>query len=132
MEQYVMMLENDSDDRYFTKSTLKDLDLEVDIRFDSFSDTLVEKTDIKPSLILLAYNTFPDNGIAMLREFKTHPQWSHIPVIILTEQMPPDHINAYYRAGANSVIKKPYSLEMTKDKIQTFFHYWLNVAEVGQ
>lgn len=131
-DPYVMMLENDADDRYFTESTLNDLGLPVRIRFESFSPALFEQTEEKPSLILLAYNTFPESGIAMLKEFKTHPQWSHIPVVILTEQMPPDHINAYYRAGANSVIKKPYSLELTRDKIQTFFHYWMNVAEVGQ
>lgn len=131
-DHYVMMLENDADDRYFTESTLRDLGLPVQIRFESFSSALLDDTEEKPSLILLAYNTFPENGIAMLKEFKRHPLWSHIPVVILTEQMPPDHINAYYRAGANSVIKKPYSESLTKDKIQTFFHYWLNVAEVGQ
>src|SRR5688572_864722 len=108
---YVLMLENDTDDRYFTKSTVEALGLSVELKFDSYSPTLLDSTKEKPSLILLAYNTFPENGIAMLREFKMHPQWAHIPVVILTEQMPADHINAYYRAGANSVIRKPSTVE---------------------
>lgn len=131
-EGYVLMLETDPDDRYFTQSAIQELQLPVQMRFEAFTPALLDLLKEKPSLILLAYNTFPENGIAMLKEFKMHPQWAHIPVVILTEQMPADHINAYYRAGANSVIKKPVTVELTRDKIRTFFHYWLNVAEVAR
>lgn len=132
-KQYVLMLENDSDDRYFTQSTLDELGLDISIYYTSFSNEVMDNLSgmNKPSIILLAYNTYPKAGVEIIRRFKSHPQFAHIPVIVLSEDIPVDHVHEYYRSGANTVIKKPSSVELTRQKVQTFFSYWLQVAEIG-
>lgn len=127
---YVLMLENDSDDRYITQSTVDELGLPVQLKFDVYSDALISSlVSDAPSLILLGYNTLPETGIRILRRFKDHPALAHIPVVILSEDISSTHIREYYRHGANSVVKKPSSVFDTRHKVSTFFNYWLEVAE---
>jgi CheY-like chemotaxis protein len=127
------MLENDSDDRYFTQSTLDELGLDISIYYTSFSNEVFDNLSgmNKPSLILLAYNTYPKAGVEIIKKFKRNPQFAHIPVIVLSEDIPVDHVQEYYRSGANTVIKKPSSVELTRQKVQAFFNYWMQVAEIG-
>ena len=129
---YVLMLENDTDDRYITQSTLAELNLSVPVRYEYYSDGLVDVIDEKdiPGVILLAYNTSPEVGFGIIQQFRKHPAYRHIPVIVLTEELQPDLIRKYYLAGANTVIKKPSSVEQTNKKIKVFFDYWFDVAEL--
>ena len=129
---YVLMLENDTDDRYITQSTLAELNLSVPVRYEYYSDGLVDVIDEKdiPGVILLAYNTSPEVGFGIIQQFRKHPAYRHIPVIVLTEELQPDLIRKYYLAGANTVIKKPSSVEQTNKKIKVFFDYWFGVAEL--
>lgn len=129
--KYVLMLENDSDDRYITQSTLKELNLTIPIRYEYWSSSLLKAlANDKPAVVLLAYNTSPENGLAIVNEIKNNKDYSDIPVVILVEQLPQEIIKKYYLAGANTVIKKPSSVEQTTKKIKTFFDYWFSVAEL--
>ena len=129
---YVLMLENDSDDRYFTQSALDELGLDIAIYYASYNNQVFD--DLvgvdKPSLILLAYNPYPHAGLEIIKKFKAHPGFAHIPLIVLSEDIPVHHIQEYYKSGANTVIKKPTNVELTRKKVQTFFNYWLQVAEI--
>ncbi|MGZ8524687.1 MAG: hypothetical protein ACXWV1_09680, partial [Chitinophagaceae bacterium] len=69
-------------------------------------------------------------AIDMVRYLKGDASLSHIPVIVLGEITTPDYIKQYYRAGANSYITKPSTVDATKKKIQLFLEYWFNVAEI--
>ena len=125
------MLENDSDDRYITQSTLSDLGFNVAMRYEYYSPALPEllKHDM-PSIILVAYNTSPENGLEVVRHFRSFRDYAHIPIIILVEELPRSYIKQYYVAGANTVVKKPSSVELTRKKIKSFFDYWFDVAEL--
>jgi CheY-like chemotaxis protein len=129
--RYVLMLENDTDDRYITQSTLKELNIKVPVRYEYWSTALLHniKND-KPGIILLAYNTSPENGLEIVKEIKTNNEFASTPVVILTEELQSDLINKYYLAGANTVIKKPSSVQQTTNKIKVFFDYWFSVAEL--
>lgn len=131
--RYVLMLENDSDDRYFTQSTLDEIGLDVSIHYTSFNNEVIDSlsTINQPSLILLANNTYPETGIAMIKKFKQHPGFAHIPLVVLIEDIPASQVQEFYKSGANTVIKKPHSVELTRKKVQTFFNYWMQVAEIG-
>jgi len=130
---YVLMFGHDNDDRYFTQSTLDELGLSISIYYASFSSELMGKLSCmqKPAVILLAGNLYPGSNMEIIREFKNHPQFAHIPIVVLSEDIPPDVVQAYYRSGANTVIKKPSTVASTTHKIGTFFNYWLNVAATG-
>ena len=129
--KYVLMLENDSDDRYITQSTINELALNIPVRYEYWSVSLLKTLENdKPGVILLAYNTSPEDGLEIVKQFRNDKNYSSIAVIVLIEQLPEELIKKYYLAGANTVIKKPSSVEQTSKKIKTFFDYWFGVAEI--
>jgi CheY-like chemotaxis protein len=69
------------------------------------------------------------SAIEILQRLRQN-EYRHIPVVILAERALNDYILDCYNHGANTVITKPSSLALTKEKIRTFFSYWENVAEL--
>lgn len=125
------MLENDSDDRYITQSTISELNVKIPVRYEYWSSSLLSALENdKPGVVLLAYNTSPENGITIVNEIRSHKSFNGIPIIVLVEQLPYQMIKKYYEAGANTVIKKPSSVAQTSKKIKTFFEYWFGIAEL--
>ena len=132
MNRFVLMLEGDGDDRYITEQTLSELDIDIPIRFFFFFFDLFNflSGEEKPSLVLIDYNSTPDNGIVVLKKLKADFRLNDIPVIILSDSDHPKYKNECYRHGASSFIKKPDTAEATNKKIAAFFHYWFDVVEV--
>lgn len=124
------MLEDDADDRYITETTIKELGYDISIKFLNYGRELITylTQSEEPSLILLDYN--PVTGADILRQLKTHPDFNHIPTVVLSEVASANHVRHCYQLGANSFIKKPDTVDMTRTKIETFFKYWLEVAEI--
>jgi CheY-like chemotaxis protein len=129
-EHYVLMLEDDADDRYITETTIEELGYNIPVKFLSYERELIKylTESEEPSLILLDYN--PVNGADTLRQLKTHPDFNHIPVVVLSEVASPNHVRQCYQLGANTFIKKPDTAVTSTQKIQTFFKYWFEVAEI--
>jgi CheY-like chemotaxis protein len=132
MSPFVLMLEGDKDDRYITQETLSELNIDIPIRFLSNSTQFFNflSTSEKPALILVDYNSNPNNGIEVLKKLKSDPDRCDIPVVILSDSDHSQYKNECYRYGASSFIKKPDSLEATSKKIASFFNYWFHVVEV--
>jgi two-component system, response regulator len=132
MNKFVAMLEDDSDDRYLTSETLAELNIDVPIHYYSSSQDLLASlsNDPKPSLILLDYNSIPENAKEVLKKIRQDSGLSEIPVVVLSDTDLPAYKNQCYALGASSFIKKPDNLEETQKKIGTFFKYWFEVAEV--
>lgn len=128
-EPYVLMLEDDTDDRYITETTLRELGFNVPVKFLTYDRELINYLthSDEPALILLDYN--PVSGAETLKQLKSHPDFNHIPVVVLSEVSSPNHVRQCYQLGANSFIQKPRTEEMTRKKIETFFRYWFEVAE---
>ena len=129
---FILMLEDDPDDRIITGTTMTDLGFFTDLRFVNNSHeffSVLEKDDL-PKLILLDYNSAPQNAVEILKTLKSKARLQHIPVVVLSETSSPKHVQECYRHGANSYIIKPSSIAETKEKIKSFFTYWLNTAEV--
>jgi CheY-like chemotaxis protein len=132
MPKIVYMLEDDSDDRYLTEEILREAGVDIPIRFFNNSDALFEalQTGNKPSLLLVDYNIAPENGIAVLKKLKSQQHLTTFPVVVLSDNDLPHYKNECYAHGASSFIKKPSSLETSRQKITSFFNYWFEVAEV--
>jgi CheY-like chemotaxis protein len=130
--KYVIMLEKDADDIYITQSLTRELGISIPIKFIRDFDELLRYLSLpdKPSLILLSYHTPPLTIEEMLEQLKTNPDFYQIPVVVLCEDISEEDVAACYRMGANSIIKKPVSMETTAAKMQTFFRYWFQVAEL--
>jgi len=131
-QKLILMLEDDGDDRYITESAIAELDLNVEIKFYSDSNEFLDQllTPIKPSLFLIDYNSTPENGFQVLKKIKALTSFNHVPVIILSDSNSEKYKNECYAYGASSFIIKPHTVQTTVNKIETFFRYWLTVAEV--
>ena len=129
-KKLVFMLVVDQDDKFLTYSTLQELQHNVQIRFLSNSAELFIALEAQiPSIILIDYNIAPESGVEILKRLKSNERYGSIPVVILTDSSIWHYHAQCYSYGANSVIKKPETMEMTAHKINTFFDYWVNVAE---
>lgn len=129
MATKVYMLEDDADDRYLTQEVLEGMDLDLSISYFTNSNELLREINREmPSLVLIDYNSSPENGLEVLKKIKSTT--IELPVVILTENNYSSMKKSCYAAGASSVIAKPRGMSETREKIQTFFNYWLNVAEV--
>jgi CheY-like chemotaxis protein len=129
-EKLVFMLLVDDDDKFLTSTTSQELGYDIPIQFLSNAPELFAALkEQTPSIILIDYNMTPDSGVEILKQLKSDERYQSIPVIILTDS-PQWHYHAQcYRHGASTVIKKPDTSQMTTEKISTFFHYWVNIAE---
>lgn len=130
-QKLILMLEDDRDDRYITQKAIAELGLDIQINFFSNSNDFINSViATQPSLLLIDYNSTPDNGLQVLKKIKELSLANHIPVIILSDSSSAKYKAECYAFGASSFIKKPQTVESTANKIETFFKYWLTVAEV--
>ena len=132
MNRFVLMLEEDADDRYITQEILSSLEIDIQIKFLSNSNEFFSflSNSEKPALILVDYNSNPDNGLQVLKKLKSNSFSADTPIVILSDSDDPRYKNECYKYGACSFIKKPDSVEGTNKKIAAFFNYWFNVVEV--
>jgi CheY-like chemotaxis protein len=134
----ILMLEDDHDDRHITESFFSEKGYEIDIQFLDESDQLItylEDAAIEgslPNLILLDLNLPRKNGYEVLKEVKSHSQFHVIPVIIVSGTAFPEEVKDCYRLGANSFVTKPFTDELTQQKIEAFVKYWFGVSELPE
>ena len=72
-------------------------------------DKLAEQKDI--DLILLDINMPKMNGLEFLGSVKSHPEFSRIPVVIITTEGAEDEAKQGMEAGASAYVKKPFRNE---------------------
>jgi DNA-binding NarL/FixJ family response regulator len=82
------------------------------------------------SLILVDYNSNPDNGVEVLKMIKRNAIHKITPVVILSDSSFKKYKDECYALGASSFIQKPSKMHTTKEVIRRFFDYWITIAEV--
>ena len=131
MKPYVLMIQTDPDDQLITEETLAELSINVKVEF--LSDfalwDLFIKNNGQPLLLLINEGT-GNSATIIVKKIKANSLYNHLPCIVLTERTLQDDIVKYYQAGVSTVITKPSSVEITNEKIRTFFSYWFKVAEL--
>lgn len=88
----------------------------------------VPESSPRPSVILLDLNLPGTDGREVLEDVKQDASLRSIPVIVLTTSDDERDVEACYRAGANSFVKKPVNLEGFLDAIAQLKDYWLEIA----
>src|SRR5699024_9695921 len=96
--------EDDPDDRFLTQSTLTELGYDIQIKFAKHGKELFSLLDQfgNPYLILLDFNSYPDNALGILRILKKDQKIKHIPVIVLSDSLSSKDARDCYSNGANS------------------------------
>ena len=82
----------------------------------------------RPNLILLDVQMPRMNGHDFLTSIKNDPQFSVIPVIMLSTSIRPEDISRAYQAHANCYVQKPNSLERAEKLIRAIEAFWIDVA----
>ncbi len=128
----VLMIEDDMDDRYITQTYFADFGSSIALRFLNGHENVVQyledldRSEL-PELIVLDPGK---RGNDTLQQLKGHTRFREIPVVVVSEITHPATVKEAYRLGANSFIQKPSTLDLTKEKIETFAKYWLEVVEL--
>ncbi len=80
--------------------------------------------DALPILILLDLKLPKVDGLEVLRQIKTHPQFHTIPVVILSTSTEDSDIQVAYQEGANSYIVKPVDFDQFMQIVGHIQTYW--------
>jgi CheY-like chemotaxis protein len=80
-----------------------------------------------PRLVLLDIKLPKVDGFAVLREMKSNPATSVIPVVMLTSSNVERDVALCYRLGVNSYVQKPVDFHEFRTTVQLVGRYWLGV-----
>ena len=136
-QQYILMLEDDGDDRHITETFFAEQHHDIGLKFFTHPHAIMPYLDEclnmalhLPSLIVLDNYVPAGSGIEVLRAIKSHPAFQTLPVIIVSGSDKERDIQDCYQSGANSYIVKPDRSASTQNKIATFIKYWFEVVEL--
>lgn len=87
-------------------------------------------SDPKCQLVILDLNMPGLDGRGLLAKMKTHDRIKSIPVAILSTSDDASDVDACYRRGANTFIRKPVNWEEFVDKMNSLKSFWLIHAEL--
>ena len=140
---FILMAEDDFDDRLLVKEAFEESRLENELRFAMDGEDLMDYlyhrgkyTELKryprPDLILMDLNMPRKDGREALREIKSDSDLRNIPVVVLTTSMEIEDIRKCYDLGANSFITKPVSFEELVEIVTLLGRYWLEIVVLPQ
>ena len=78
----------------------------------------------RPGLILLDIKLPKVDGFEVLRQLKTDPEYSSIPIVVLTTSSRDEEVARGYAEGANSYVTKPVKFDEFAGKVRNIGLYW--------
>ncbi|HTS36100.1 MAG TPA: response regulator [Candidatus Solibacter sp.] len=85
-----------------------------------------------PDLMVLDLNLPRKDGRAVLKELKSDPNLSKIPVVVFTTSQAHSDIASCYELGANCYLHKPGNLNDFMAVIESMVEFWLGYASLPQ
>ncbi len=82
----------------------------------------------EPDLVVLDLNLPGKDGREVLRELKSDPKLSKIPVIVFTTSQAASDVLRSYELGANCYLCKPGNLADFTAVVQSIAEFWLSLA----
>jgi DNA-binding response OmpR family regulator len=76
----------------------------------------------RPDVIVLDTTTPASGGLAVLRELRSHPATSGVPIVTLTDDVQSGGRLSGWVAGASASIAKPFSLDELSQTVRRFGH----------
>ena len=86
-------------------------------------------TKKQPNLILLDMRLPKLSGLDVLESVRANPLTAMVPVVMLTSSSEESDIEASYRLGANSFVRKPVDFEAFSEKLNSLQTFWLSINE---
>lgn len=140
-KRYILVAEDDPDDRMLLQSAFTDKVLPEKLEFVEngsellhYLQSIAGGTDTGknyPGVIMLDLNMPKKNGRETLTEIKLHPLFKRIPVIVFTTTRSESEIKRCYELGANTYIVKPHNYDDLLNVISEIRKYWFSVASLS-
>lgn len=130
----ILLAEDSEDDIYLMRRALKEQELPYELSVASDGVEAIEllhqkrATNELPKLIVLDVNMPRMDGFEVLDRIKADPDFSKVPVIMLTSSIRDEDIQKSYAMGASSFVSKPSRYQEFRDMIANLTQYWSNVA----
>lgn len=83
-----------------------------------------------PNLLILDINMPRKNGFEVIEAMKADPNFSSIPIVMLTMSEREEDINRSYASGACSYIRKPVDLDEFHNVAKLFELYWTVISRI--
>jgi CheY-like chemotaxis protein len=135
---HVLLVEDNQDDIELTLEALKDS--KVQIKIEVVSDGIsalayLRRTGTfadrrRPDLVLLDLNLPMMDGREVLREIRTDPDLTDIPVVVLTTSEDERDILKAYSLHANCYITKPVDFVQFTEIIRQVEGFWLQLVKL--
>lgn len=139
-EIVILMADDDDDDFLLTKKALVESKLlnklirvkdgEELIDYLTGANDYAGKDIERPGVILLDLNMPRKDGREALKEIKSNPTLSDIPVVVFTTSKAEEDIYRSYQLGVNSFITKPVTFSNLITVMQTLGKYWFEIVEL--
>lgn len=104
------------------KSYLSNVDCEI-YTASNGKEALDKVSANKPDLIFVDYEMPVMNGLEFLREIKTNDEYKDIPTVVISAFIDMDLKKIIEEAGANKILKKPFSKEDFLSLVNEFLHF---------
>jgi CheY-like chemotaxis protein len=140
----ILMADDDDDDYLLTQKALKESKLLNNLCRVRDGEELIDylkgtgtyesnpMPDGRPGVILLDLNMPRKDGREALREIKSDPELTDIPIVVFTTSKAEEDIYRSYKLGVNSFITKPVTFESLIHVMQTLGKYWFEIVELPQ
>lgn len=133
----ILLVEDNEDDVVLIRRALRKggVDAPIEVAWDGdeaieyFSGTGKYQDTLRyplPTVVLLDIRLPKRNGLEVLAWLKSHAELALLPVVMFTNSAEDVDIRQAYKLGANSYLKKPYTLSETTTLLQTISAYWLD------
>lgn len=135
----ILMADDDDDDYLLTKKALEESKLlNTLVRVEDGEQLLdylnargeYKDTAVRPGVILLDLNMPKKDGREALKEIKSDPRFSDIPVVIFTTSKAEEDVYRSYQLGSNSFITKPVTFENLIKVMKALGTYWFEIVEL--
>jgi CheY-like chemotaxis protein len=128
-----LMADDDEEDCFIAKETLEETGIGLIFDFvndgiellDYLSERALSYPTRLPALILLDLYMPRKDGREALLEIKSDPNFSHIPIVVMTTYQEEKDISFSHKAGADSFITKPDTLSGWVEMMKSVREKWL-------
>ncbi len=79
---------------------------------------VMETEGASVTLVLADWNMPVMNGFDLLKALRQKPEYSALPVVMVTTETEMTHISAALEAGATEYVMKPFTKEVVQEKLQ--------------
>lgn len=132
----LLLVEDSDDDLFLMKRSFERAEVPFNLQIVKDGDQAVDYlsgveayadrfTYPLPSLVLLDVKLPRRNGFEVLQWIRSQPDFTCLPVVMLTNSDEPIDIQKAYRIGANSYLVKPLNYEQLEKTLPLLMDYWM-------